>query len=32
MATDWGDGGYIMMSRVQNNCGVATTPTYVMLA
>jgi len=31
-STHWGDQGYIKMSRLNNNCGVATTPTYVLLA
>jgi len=31
-STHWGDNGYIKMSRKNNNCGVATTPTYVLLA
>jgi C1A family cysteine protease len=31
-STHWGDNGYIKMSRKNNNCGVATTPTYVFLS
>jgi len=31
-STYWGDGGFIKMSRKNNNCGVATQPTYVVLA
>ena len=27
-----GDGGFIKMSRRNNNCGVASQPTYVVLA
>ena len=25
----WGDAGYVLMSMKDNNCGVATSPTYV---
>jgi hypothetical protein len=31
-STYWGDEGFIKMSRKDNNCGVATMPTYVVLA
>lgn len=27
----WGDAGFVKMSRKNNNCGVATCPTYVVL-
>lgn len=27
----WGVDGYILMSSTNNNCGVASTPTYVIL-
>ncbi|GAB6020865.1 hypothetical protein CHUAL_003515 [Chamberlinius hualienensis] len=30
-STYWGNDGYVLMSRRNNNCGVATTPTYVTL-
>ncbi|CAI6376268.1 unnamed protein product [Macrosiphum euphorbiae] len=30
-STHWGDGGYILISRMDNNCGVLTSPTYVIL-
>jgi C1A family cysteine protease len=30
-STYWGDQGYVKMSRLNNNCGVETTPTYVVL-
>jgi hypothetical protein len=30
-STYWGDEGYIKMSRKDNNCGVASQPTYVLL-
>lgn len=31
-STYWGVGGYIKMSRKDNNCGVASQPTYVVVA
>lgn len=30
-STYWGDEGFIRMSRKDNNCGVATAATYVVL-
>eukprot|EP00475_Leptophrys_vorax_P015628 TRINITY_DN2192_c0_g1_i1.p1 TRINITY_DN2192_c0_g1~~TRINITY_DN2192_c0_g1_i1.p1 ORF type:complete len:527 (-),score=129.86 TRINITY_DN2192_c0_g1_i1:78-1658(-) len=30
-STYWGDEGYIKMSAVNNNCGVATQPTFVVI-
>lgn len=30
-STHWGDEGYVYMSRQNNNCGVATAPTYVTM-
>jgi len=30
-STHWGDQGYVKMSRKNNNCGVATAPTYAIL-
>ena len=30
-STYWGNDGYVLMSRKDNNCGVATTPTYVTI-
>lgn len=30
-STYWGDDGYILMSRKNNNCGVATDATYPIL-
>lgn len=27
----WGNDGYILMSAKDNNCGVETTPTYVVM-
>jgi len=27
----WGNDGYVLMSQKENNCGVATSPTYVTL-
>jgi len=29
-STYWGNDGYVLMSRRENNCGVATTPTYAI--
>jgi len=29
-STYWGNDGYVLMSRKNNNCGVATNPTYVI--
>merc|ERR1711962_1429291 len=29
-STYWGNDGYVLMSRRDNNCGVATTPTYAI--
>ncbi|XP_023327352.1 digestive cysteine proteinase 1 [Eurytemora carolleeae] len=31
-STYWGNDGYVLMARRGNNCGVATTPTYVIPA
>ncbi|GAB1599982.1 digestive cysteine proteinase 1-like [Argonauta hians] len=30
-STYWGNTGYVLMSRKNNNCGVETTPTYVII-
>jgi len=30
-STHWGDQGYVKMARQNNNCGVETSPTYVLL-
>jgi C1A family cysteine protease len=30
-STHWGNDGYILISRKDNNCGVLTSPTYVNL-
>lgn len=30
-STYWGNDGYVLMSQKDNNCGVATAPTYVIL-
>jgi len=30
-STYWGNDGYVLMSRKDNNCGVATSPTYVTM-
>lgn len=30
-STHWGNDGYILISRRDNNCGVLTSPTYVIL-
>ncbi len=30
-STYWGNDGYVLMSRKDNNCGVATAATYVMV-
>jgi len=30
-STYWGNDGYVLMSQKENNCGVATSPTYVTL-
>ena len=30
-STYWGNDGYVLMSRKDNNCGVATAATYVLL-
>jgi len=29
-STYWGDGGYVLMDMKDNNCGVATSPTFVI--
>jgi C1A family cysteine protease len=31
-STHWGDSGYVLMSMKDNNCGVATSPTFVNIA
>lgn len=31
-STYWGNDGYVLMSQKDNNCGVATQPTYVIMA
>ena len=31
-STYWGDDGYVLMSQNDNNCGVATAPTFVIPA
>jgi len=30
-STHWGNSGYILISRKNNNCGVLTSPTYVIM-
>ena len=30
-STYWGNSGYVLMSQKENNCGVATSPTYVIM-
>ena len=30
-STYWGNSGYVMMSQKNNNCGVATAATYVIM-
>ena len=30
-STYWGNAGYVLMSQRNNNCGVATNPTFVLL-
>lgn len=30
-STYWGNDGYVLFSQKDNNCGVATTPTYVQM-
>lgn len=30
-STHWGNDGYVLMSSKDNNCGVMTAPTYVVL-
>ena len=30
-STYWGNDGYVLMSRKDNNCGVATAATYVIV-
>ncbi|KAI3386659.1 hypothetical protein SNEBB_007757 [Seison nebaliae] len=30
-STNWGDDGYVLMSQRDNNCGVDTQPTYVVI-
>lgn len=30
-SSNWGDNGYIRISRKNNTCGVLTAPTYVVL-
>jgi len=30
-STYWGNNGYVLMSQKDNNCGVATSPTYVLM-
>ena len=30
-STYWGNNGYVLMSQKGNNCGVATSPTYVLM-
>lgn len=30
-STHWGNDGYILMSRQDNNCGVLSSPTYVIM-
>ncbi|XP_029638963.1 digestive cysteine proteinase 1 [Octopus sinensis] len=30
-STYWGNNGYVLMSRKNNNCGVTTSPTYVII-
>lgn len=30
-STYWGNDGYVLMSQKDNNCGVATGPTFVIL-
>ena len=31
-STHWGNDGYVLMAQKDNNCGVATSPTYVVPA
>jgi len=30
-STYWGNNGYVLMSQKDNNCGVATSATYVLM-
>lgn len=30
-STHWGNAGYVLISRKNNNCGVLTSPTYVIM-
>lgn len=30
-STYWGNDGYVLMSQKDNNCGVATSPTYPLI-
>ena len=29
-STYWGNDGYVLMAQRENNCGVATSPTYAI--